>query len=158
MVDKHGYRKDFDWAIVERGIDGRSSLLKKMGGLKMDTTGQRSRKMSLTGGVGERGVKRSVGFQRSAMAGEGAEILEERSSTEIVSEKAGQENEEDSDESSDAEDFRVTSPVSPPSKANGPTSPSTDSAEDLVKSMSALRFVPPSVRRKQKTASMVRQV
>lgn len=142
VVDKHGYRKDYDWAVVERGIDGRSSLLKKMEGMSIAATG-RSRKMSLTGGVGERGVKRSVGFQRPTVGDNGITKAASGPDTGVEETKGDEENEDE---------IKGDVPAARPSKPASAQVPATDAAEDLVKSMSALRFVPPSVRRKRKSA------
>lgn len=120
LVDKHGFPRNYDFLVVERGIDGRKSMLRP--GVDEDGHRKSSRER------GERGPSVATESTQATEATDGSQAA--------VSEEG--------------EGAGTAKGSEPPkaiqSKTEQPKSSATNTAmDDITKSMSSLQFVPKSV-------------
>lgn len=123
LVDKHGFPRNYDFFVVNGGIDGRRSMLRP----GVDENGHRRSSRER----GRRGSSATVGTQTteaSSVTLAGDEVVEE-------------EGEADASKV-------VSKPVSP--KKGVPAQKGASSMDEIATSMSALQFVPRSVTLKNK--------
>ncbi|KAH0564782.1 hypothetical protein GP486_001827 [Trichoglossum hirsutum] len=123
LIDKHMFPKDYDFRVINDGIDKRSSMLRSH---------HRRRNSAATQAAQiEQRARRRASLPASSTVTENAKTFEESDPNKVVG--------------GDTQESSRQTPSEPPEPVNPLDRPDEDML-DLAKSMSALRFVPPSVR------------
>ncbi|MCJ1476921.1 hypothetical protein MMC13_005590 [Lambiella insularis] len=127
LVDKHAFPKNYDFQIVNHGLDGRSSMLRGQGGRRGE-------------GRTGRGTGRGAGMGREAEGkaeGKGGKV-DGKNEEDDGEEEEGEEGEEEGEEQGEEGDEE--------NAATETTTKGGDAVDALTDGMAALRFLPPSVR------------
>lgn len=153
LVDKHGYPRNYDYFIVNDGVDRRRSMLR--------TDRRRSSKQNQASGS-QNPAAGSISAGKTTL-----EDFPESPQSTRAAQKAlkvnnpNESSDQDEEDLSDEDEDEISTPVSPTSLATSqstaetimtPSSSSTQAAtapqevDDLTKSMSALKFVPRSLK------------
>ena len=123
LVDGHGFPRNYEWRVVEQGVDGKRSLLR-------EEKPERTRRRSLT-------LQKKIGVQSTGKATKDAESEMDVDQVEKEMVKL----------SSQTTELSIAAVVSArDSKVLPPAADEAMEIDDLVGAMSSLRFVPPSVR------------
>ncbi|KAI9826924.1 MAG: hypothetical protein M1832_005863 [Thelocarpon impressellum] len=137
LIDKHMFPKEYDFSVVDDGIDRRSSMLRSRGHRRTSSAAVRSAAME------QRARRRSAAMQGPAERGPGGPVDGGAHPVTRPSGSAPQDSMEGSadDGSSDA----AASPPAGEAEVGG-GAVLDEEVGGLADSMAALRFVPPSVR------------
>ena len=136
LIDKHTFPKEYDFFIVNDGIDRRSSMLR---------SGRHRRGSSSAAVIQAEKARRRA----STLEGSGGSV--EREEGDENDDGMNVDVREEEDEEGEGEQKGVVGKkgverVPPPGNVTRTSKVSDDAMEDLVGGISALKFIPPSVR------------